>query len=94
MLLDQKMHREKRMDRFRKNMQGGMHGNTKLFDLRSFDMVLFPILEAGHYYLLAFEMKNPAITLIDNGAENLTRPVIDSDVYINKSVPYKYVSTL
>ncbi|KAJ0609157.1 putative papain-like cysteine peptidase superfamily [Helianthus annuus] len=94
MLLDQKMHREKRMDRFRKNMQGGMHGNTKLFDLRSFDMVLFPILEAGHYYLLVFEMKNPAITLIDNGAENLTRLVIDSDVYINKSVPYKYVSTL
>ncbi|MFS7986665.1 hypothetical protein Hanom_Chr11g01012971 [Helianthus anomalus] len=30
MLLDQKMHHEKRMDRFRKNMQGGMHGNTKL----------------------------------------------------------------
>ncbi|KAF5763999.1 putative Ulp1 protease family catalytic domain, papain-like cysteine peptidase superfamily [Helianthus annuus] len=92
MLMDQQMQNEKRMDRFRKNMRAGVYGNQKLFDLRSFDMVLFPVLVAGHFYLLAFELKNPAITLIDNGAENYTRRVLDSDSYINKSVPYKYAS--
>ncbi|MFS7997474.1 putative papain-like cysteine peptidase superfamily [Helianthus anomalus] len=46
-----------------------MYVYEKLFNLRSFDMVLFLIIEARHFYLLVFEMKNPAITLIDNGAE-------------------------
>ncbi|MFS7933241.1 hypothetical protein Hanom_Chr04g00377371 [Helianthus anomalus] len=71
-----------------KNMRAGMYDNENLFDLRSFDMVLFLILEGGYFYFLVFEMKNPAITLIDNGAENFTRRVLDSDAYINKSVPY------
>ncbi|MFS7914175.1 hypothetical protein Hanom_Chr02g00150311 [Helianthus anomalus] len=52
MLLGQDMHHEKCMDKFRKNMQARMYGNEKLFDLRSFDMVLFSILEAGHFYLI------------------------------------------
>ncbi|MFS7905283.1 hypothetical protein Hanom_Chr01g00045881 [Helianthus anomalus] len=64
---------EKHIDIFRKNMQAGMYGNEKLFYLRSFNMVLFLILEVGYFYLLVFKMKNPAITLIHNGAENFTR---------------------
>ncbi|KAK9061932.1 hypothetical protein SSX86_019116 [Deinandra increscens subsp. villosa] len=34
--------------------------------MKCFDLVVFPILENSHYYLVVFELKNPGIYLIDN----------------------------
>ncbi|KAL8252281.1 hypothetical protein R6Q59_035974 [Mikania micrantha] len=38
----------------------------QLQDLKSFDLVFFPILESNHFYVIVFELKNPAIYLLDN----------------------------
>ncbi|KAI3775299.1 hypothetical protein L1987_49870 [Smallanthus sonchifolius] len=34
--------------------------------MKSYDIVIFPILEVGHYYFICFNLKNPTITVVDN----------------------------
>ncbi|KAD7479091.1 hypothetical protein R6Q59_006445 [Mikania micrantha] len=65
-------------------------GMKQLQDLKSFDLVFFPILEGNHFYVIVFEFKNPAIYVLDNMQHGVS-PVTykdDSD-YHKKSTPYK-----
>ncbi|KAL8205249.1 hypothetical protein R6Q57_008800 [Mikania cordata] len=62
----------------------------QLQDLKSFDLVFFPILEGNHFYVIVFKFTNPAIYLLDNMHHGVS-PVTykdDSD-YHKKSTPYK-----
>ncbi|KAD7477304.1 hypothetical protein E3N88_00440 [Mikania micrantha] len=43
--------------------------NEKLLDLRKYDLIFFPIIEAGHFYLVVFDFKSVAVTIIDNMVE-------------------------
>ncbi|KAL8266088.1 hypothetical protein R6Q59_003432 [Mikania micrantha] len=89
-----------RVDKFATNMNGVIAGVIKeiafpkdkpdINNLKMFDMVLFPILEFNHYYLLVFELKNCAISVIDNFHESI--PLVgvkDSADYYLKDSPYK-----
>ncbi|KAD3337886.1 hypothetical protein E3N88_33407 [Mikania micrantha] len=89
-----------RVDKFATNMNGVIAGVIKespfakdkadVNNLKMFDMVLFPILEFNHYYLLVFELKNCAISVIDNFHESI--PLVgvkDSADYYLKDSPCK-----
>ncbi|KAD3641993.1 hypothetical protein E3N88_31217 [Mikania micrantha] len=89
-----------RVDKFSTNMNGVIAGVTNdipfakdkadVNNLKMFDMVFFPILEFNHYYLLVFELKNCAISVIDNFHESI--PLVgvkDSADFYLKDSPYK-----
>ncbi|KAI3810336.1 hypothetical protein L1987_19948 [Smallanthus sonchifolius] len=82
--------RDERYERFHRNMYGGICGNKLMNEMKHFDIILFPILEHGHYYLLNFELKNGAITVIDNFHESIALVGInDSQDYFKKDFTYK-----
>ncbi|KAK9053005.1 hypothetical protein SSX86_029635 [Deinandra increscens subsp. villosa] len=63
-------------------------------ELKGVDMVFFPIEDADVYYIIVFELKCPAISVIDSFPEN--KPLInliDDDSYFNKDSAYgmKYI---
>ena len=58
MLRDRTTSEETRMSKFRSSMRAAVYWNEKMADLSKFDIILFSILEYGHYYLLAFELKS------------------------------------
>jgi hypothetical protein len=65
---------------------------AELRDLRAFDMVLFPILQNRHFYVVACDLKNPGLYLIDNMNKDETIVELkDSEDYFKKSTPYKVV---
>ncbi|KAD0618057.1 hypothetical protein E3N88_43972 [Mikania micrantha] len=81
---------QERLDKFSTNMDGLIKGDLKLSDLKLFDMVFFPVLEFNHYYLIVFELKNSAISVIDNFHESI--PLVglrDNTNYYLKDSPYK-----
>ncbi|KAL8201834.1 hypothetical protein R6Q57_010981 [Mikania cordata] len=78
---------KQRLEKFTTNMSGMIGANN---NLKAFDMVFFPILELSHYYLLVFELKNYAISVIDNFHESI--PLVgvkDNADYYMKDSPYK-----
>ncbi|KAI3808027.1 hypothetical protein L1987_23968 [Smallanthus sonchifolius] len=92
MLNKTESNRDERYKRFNRNMYGGICGNKLMTDLKHFDMVLFPLLEHGHYYLLIFELKNGAKSVIGNFHESIALVGLkDSEDYFKKDAPYKIV---
>ncbi|KAI3676131.1 hypothetical protein L1987_85731 [Smallanthus sonchifolius] len=82
--------KDERYERFRRNMYGGISGNKMMNEMKQFDIILFLILEHGHYYLLNFELKNGAITVIDNFHESIAPVRLkDSEDYFKKDSTYK-----
>ncbi|KAD5507458.1 hypothetical protein E3N88_15161 [Mikania micrantha] len=80
---------KQRLEKFTNNMSGMIGANN---NIKVFDMVFFPILEFGHYYLLVFELKNSAISVIDNFHESI--PLVgvkDNAHYDMKYSPYKVI---
>ncbi|KAD0111626.1 hypothetical protein E3N88_44776 [Mikania micrantha] len=78
---------KQRLEKFTTNMSGMIGSNN---NLKAFDMVFFPILEFSHYYLLVFELKNPAISVIDNFHESIPLVGVKDNVdYYRKDSPYK-----
>ncbi|KAL8226475.1 hypothetical protein R6Q57_016307 [Mikania cordata] len=58
--------------------------------LKSYDIVIFPILENNHFYVMAFDLKNPGIYLLDNMDKIETMVSIrDHKDYYKKDTPYK-----
>ncbi|KAD3336799.1 hypothetical protein E3N88_32318 [Mikania micrantha] len=76
---------KQRLEKFTTNMSEitGANNNLKVFDI-----VFFPILEFSHYYLLVFELKNSAISVIDNFHESI--PLVgvkgSADYYLKDSL--------
>ncbi|KAD3066953.1 hypothetical protein E3N88_34833 [Mikania micrantha] len=78
---------KQRLEKFTTNMSGMIGANN---NLKAFDMIFFPILEFSHYYLLVFELKNPAIFVIDNFHESIPLVGVKDNVdYYMKDSPYK-----
>ncbi|KAD7117305.1 hypothetical protein E3N88_04573 [Mikania micrantha] len=62
--------------------------NTR--DLKSYDIVIIRILENDHFYVMAFDLKNPGIYLVDNMDKDETVISIkDHQDYYKKDTPYK-----
>ncbi|KAD3336645.1 hypothetical protein E3N88_32164 [Mikania micrantha] len=73
-----------------KMMLHAVGGIKELQDLKPYDLVFFPILERKHFYAIVFELKNPAIYLLDNMQQGETVVTIkDDEDYSLKSIPYK-----
>jgi hypothetical protein len=53
-------------------------------DLKNFQLVLIPIIENNHYYLVCFDLKNPAIEVIDNLQKSKSFVEIKDDPDYNK----------
>ncbi|KAI3827714.1 hypothetical protein L1987_01797 [Smallanthus sonchifolius] len=64
MLKDPETDWTKRMERFILNMNRAVYWNPALMDLRGIDMVFMPMLEHDHYYLIVFELKHIAISVM------------------------------
>ncbi|KAI3763181.1 hypothetical protein L1987_53632 [Smallanthus sonchifolius] len=82
----------KRMERFILNMNRAVYWNLALMDLRGIDMVFMPMLEHDHYYLIVFELKHIAISVIDNFSD--AYPLVrldDHENYFEKDLSYKVV---
>ncbi|KAK9050088.1 hypothetical protein SSX86_030943, partial [Deinandra increscens subsp. villosa] len=65
-------------------------------ELKGVDMVFFPVEDADVYYIIVFELKYPAISVLDSFPEK--KPLIgliDDDSYFNKDSAYrmKYIFT-
>ncbi|KAD6795553.1 hypothetical protein E3N88_06449 [Mikania micrantha] len=75
---------------FETHLHAVLEGNEKLYDLKQFDVVLFPIFEKRHFYLMSFDLKNPCIRLIDNMHASQCLIIFRDDVdYLKKSTCYK-----
>ncbi|KAK1412925.1 hypothetical protein QVD17_34535 [Tagetes erecta] len=89
MLADVNCDETRRMTKFQANIQGALEAAT-VQDLLKIDMVFFTMLEQNHYYIVVFDLKNPAITVIDNlGSSNAIANPIDSPHFFEKDTPYK-----
>ncbi|KAK1431886.1 hypothetical protein QVD17_08656 [Tagetes erecta] len=89
MLADVNCDETRRMTKFHANMQGALEA-ANVQDLLKIDMVFFTMLEQNHYYIVVFDLKNPAITVIDNlGSSNAIANPIDSSHFFEKDTPYK-----
>ncbi|KAC9372038.1 hypothetical protein E3N88_45945 [Mikania micrantha] len=59
-------------------------------DLKGYDIVIIPILENDHFYVMGFDLKNPGIYLLDNMDKDETIVSIkDHQDYYKKDTPYK-----
>jgi Ulp1 family protease len=47
-----------------------LFGFEERMNMKTFDLVLFPIIEDDHYYLICFALKNVAIEVVDNMDES------------------------
>ncbi|KAK9049270.1 hypothetical protein SSX86_031763 [Deinandra increscens subsp. villosa] len=64
------------------------HGDNSLYNLKDVDVVMFPVLEDLHYYLVCFELKIPRILVIDNWDKSNVSLKNDA-LYANKSTVCK-----
>jgi hypothetical protein len=68
-------------------------GHKELHDLKQVDLVMFPVLEKSHYYLVCFDLKNPNISVIDNMASSVVS-LVDDPEYSRKDTTFKLVSNV
>ncbi|KAI3762719.1 hypothetical protein L1987_53160 [Smallanthus sonchifolius] len=95
MMKDKETDWPKRIERFILNMKRVVDWNPALMDLRGIDMVLLPMLENDHYYLIVFELKHTCISVIDNFSD--AYPLVrlnDHEDYFQKDSSYKVIEAL
>ncbi|KVI11261.1 Peptidase C48, SUMO/Sentrin/Ubl1, partial [Cynara cardunculus var. scolymus] len=51
---------------FKKGLLSSVKNNWEVVQMRNVDLVFFPLLDKGHYYLVVFNLKNPSVVVIDN----------------------------
>lgn len=74
------------------NMEVLLKGLEDKPSLDSFDLVLFPIVENCHYYLVCFDLQNPAIEVVDNMDDSISFVRLEDDTdYNSKSTVLKVV---
>lgn len=82
-----------RLQVIRSNMSVILKGTEFGGDLKNADLVLIPILEKNHYYLVCFDLQNLVIEVIDNIDESKSFVTLDDDNdYKNKDTVLKVVS--
>lgn len=80
--------KEKLLNMFKSNLNQLMMF-TQFGTLKDVELVFFPIISKNHFYLICFNLKNPAIDIIDN----MKRDVEDIEA-IYQEVPKMLVSNL
>ncbi|KAL8243431.1 hypothetical protein R6Q59_009689 [Mikania micrantha] len=81
---------EERLVFFESHLHHALENKDNLYNLRSFDVDLFLVLEKSHYYLVCFDLKNPSIRVIDNMHETQSLVGLrDDSNYFKKYSPYK-----
>jgi len=84
---------EKRLENFKKHLIEVVERNQEKMTLREYTLILFPILERAHFYLLSFDLKTLAITAIDNMVpEESVLQLVEHEDFNKKSTPMKVVS--
>ncbi|KAL8237432.1 hypothetical protein R6Q59_018513 [Mikania micrantha] len=90
MFLRKPLYDSVRLVAFSKSMFAAVGRREELRNLRTYDLVMFPILDNGHFYVMAVDLKEPKMFLIDNMEE--TESVVsmkDNADYKLKDKPYK-----
>ncbi|KAM0016410.1 putative papain-like cysteine peptidase superfamily [Helianthus debilis subsp. tardiflorus] len=85
-----KMDEAERLDVIASSIKELLKGSEDKPNLKAFRVVLIPIAENGHYYLICFNLKNPAIEVIDNIHETKSFVGLqDNDDYNKKDTVLK-----
>ncbi|KAJ9556447.1 hypothetical protein OSB04_011061 [Centaurea solstitialis] len=69
-----------RYDMFRSNVLSQSNGNDDIFNMRSFDMVFFPILQGRHYFCVVFNLKKNTVDILDNIESNDKVDIYDNAI--------------
>ncbi|MFS7971510.1 putative Ulp1 protease family catalytic domain, papain-like cysteine peptidase superfamily [Helianthus anomalus] len=84
------MDEAERLDVIATSIKELLKGSEDKPNLKAFRVVLIPIAENGHYYLICFDLKNPAIEVIDNIHETKSFVGLqDNDDYNKKDTVLK-----
>ncbi|MFS7996734.1 putative papain-like cysteine peptidase superfamily [Helianthus anomalus] len=84
---------ESRSRTFKNNLLAVVDGQLDKKDLTSDDVIIFPMFEHHHFYLVCFDMNCPAIEVIDNmHKENCWVSLKDNPKFLSKGTPCKVVS--
>ncbi|KAJ9560945.1 LOW QUALITY PROTEIN: hypothetical protein OSB04_006105 [Centaurea solstitialis] len=57
---------KQRYEMFRDNLVSEANGSDDIINMRSFDMVFFPILQGRHYFCVVFNLKKNTVDILDN----------------------------
>ncbi|MFS8025654.1 hypothetical protein Hanom_Chr16g01477631 [Helianthus anomalus] len=47
-----------------------VEGNNKMLDLKEFNIIIIPMIERKHFYIIRFNLENRKVEVIDNMACN------------------------
>ncbi|KAD6454917.1 hypothetical protein E3N88_09623 [Mikania micrantha] len=62
----------------------------KLKNLKQYEVIIFPLIEMNHFYIIVQDLKNPGFYLIDNmDPDETVVSIIDHNDYYKKDTPYK-----
>ncbi|KAD4385498.1 hypothetical protein E3N88_25666 [Mikania micrantha] len=90
MFLQKPLYDTVRLVAFSKAMFAVVGRREELTDLHSYELVMFPILDNGHFYVIAVDLKEPNMFLIDNmEATETVVDMKDNEEYKFKDKPYK-----
>jgi hypothetical protein len=84
---------QKRMTKFAQNLKTVLEGKEELMDMKTFEIVVVPVIENNHYYLVVFDINETTISVIDNVDEEFICPDVQK-CYHEKGTPAKVVRHL
>ena len=77
---------------FAKNMYNSMMNDLSWSNMKNFEMVYFPVFMESDYFIVVFNLKNPAIHALDHLAQSLILgDGGDNEIYEQKDPAYKLV---
>ncbi|KAJ9547355.1 hypothetical protein OSB04_019898 [Centaurea solstitialis] len=51
---------------FTRNLSAASKNNMEVVRMKNIDLVFFPMLRSGHYFVVVFNLKNPSVVILDN----------------------------
>ncbi|KAF5801959.1 putative papain-like cysteine peptidase superfamily [Helianthus annuus] len=82
-----------RLEKFSSALLMVLNKDASLLKLTGYTVIVFPILENHHFYLVSFDMEKLAISVIDNmHASESFIEFSDNNDFLKKTTPFKMVS--
>ncbi|KAD4888893.1 hypothetical protein E3N88_20966 [Mikania micrantha] len=79
-----------RLTAFEKCIYQAIGRVDKLKNLKQYEVIVFPIIEMNHFYIIVLDLKNPGFYLIDNmDPDETVVSMRDHNDYFKKDTPYK-----
>lgn len=69
-MLDKRQSKEKAFATMKSRLREVLECDDKLMDLKAFNIIIIPMLENRHYYLICFDLENEKVEVIDNMVSN------------------------